>query len=280
MSDTKNEKSAPTSHDVTNPKEPEVFRNRTDPVTMSALVLTVEQGDNAVKTLVRKEFTDLKFPKVTRLRKDPPCPGNQHYCLHTFIPSKGATPDKDNIFGIMKCRGTYSNLSEADQWMNKLVREVDSNHEIWCSYVGVEFPVTTDDKFCKDINEIDLQKKMNQIAKDDLMSKKDEEKKSIQDIEDRKQELLEPSKDIKEKAVDDMEAYITLRTKRASLRQYLDNLEKKAKEVGKLIKNHSAEIHKMDDKHPEFEKTYKAKYEKGIKEVGADPKMNELMAYM
>ena len=43
---------------------------------------------------------DLKFAQVDRYYADPNLP-NQKIALVSFVPSKGATPDKDNIYGMM-----------------------------------------------------------------------------------------------------------------------------------------------------------------------------------
>lgn len=260
---------------------PEVFNEKTrdDKLTPSAPVLTKEEGDNAVKTLKRDELIKMKFPRVSRLRVDPPVNAQNVYCLHTFIPSKNAKPDKDGVFGIMKCRGTFPNLQEADTQIETLIRNVDSNHEIMESYVGREFPVTIDDRYFK-IDEINLKDKMTAIAKEDMLSKKQDDQKAMKEIEDRKAELSESTKDVKEKSLDDLEYYTSLRTKRATLRQYQEELEKKVKEVGGLLKECNKEIHKLDDKNPTFDKEFKPKYMEAIKKVGGDEKTNEILKYM
>lgn len=265
-------KTAPSKENI-----PAVFLNR--PPLSSAPSLTADETTVAVKALKRDEFVNMRFPKVQRVRADPNING-QVYCLHTFIPSKTAVPDKDGIFGIMKCRGNFPTLQEADAQIQNLIRNVDSENEILESYVGKEFPVTVDDQFFQKIDEIDLKSKMTAIAKDNMLSKKEDDLKSYKEIEDRKKELTESTHDTKEKSLDTLEYYTTLRTKRASLRQYQEELEKKLKEVGKLIKEQSSEIHAVDDKHPEFEKTFKPLYLKEIKKTGADEKDNKLLPYL
>lgn len=258
--------------------EPKVFSElpKLDPTSSS---LSKEEGTIAVKELVKKEFVNLKFPKVQRLNIDPPIPGNQVFCLHTFIPSSGAKPDNDGIYGLMKCRGTFHSLQDADNWCENLIRNVDSTSEITVAWPGKYFPVTTSDKFSK-VDEIDLRKQMTDVVKSDMKDKKEKEMQEINEIEQRKKFLMEKTEDIKENSLNDLEMYTTLRTKRATLRQYQEELEKKLKEIGKLIKEHTNQINEIDDKNPKFKNQYKEKYLKSINEVGATEATNPLMKYM
>ena len=56
--------------------------------------LTEEQTKVAKEALVSKEYISLSFPKTMRLHSDPVLNG-QTYCLVSFIPSTGSSPDKD-----------------------------------------------------------------------------------------------------------------------------------------------------------------------------------------
>lgn len=258
--------------------EPAVFTDRKDVLEKTAPPLTKEEIPLAASELIKTDFTKLKFPRVTRLRVDP-VPGNRPYCLHTFIPSKNAKPDSDGVYGIMKCRGNFATHEEADSWAQHLITNIDSNNEIQESFTGREFPVTVDDKFFK-IDEIDIAQKMTQVTKDDMISKKKDDNKTYTDMKSRQKELMEPVKDMKESTNDDLEFYTTLRVKRATLRQYLEELEKKESEVRKLISEQSKSLKNLDKTHPEYKDKYKTKYLESIKEVGADEKKNEIIKYL
>lgn len=257
---------------------PEVFAslNKCDP---SAPILSKEEGNNAVKDLLKNNYIALKYPKVQRLRTDPPCPGNQVYSLHTFVPASGAKPDKDGIYGVMKIRGTFPNEEQANQWCEKIIREVDSYNEIFVGYVGKEFPLTTLDKFAK-VDEINLREEMNNIAKEEVKKKREQEEQEKQSIENRRKALLEESRDVKEKSLDPLDFYTTMCIKRASLRSTQEDLEKKKKEIDHLLKEHSKTIHKLDDENPTFCKMFKERYMKSIKDIGGDEKSNPLVKYL
>ena len=86
--------------------------------------LTEDQVDSAMKALNDTSFVD-KFPKIERQYADPAIP-LQVYSLVSFVPSKGATPDKDGVFGFAKCRGNYASQPEANERAEYIIRNVDS----------------------------------------------------------------------------------------------------------------------------------------------------------
>ena len=65
--------------------------------------LTDEQTDEALKELNVDNFIE-KYPRVERFYCDPSIL-DQKYSLVSFIPAKGASPDEDGIYGMIKTRG-------------------------------------------------------------------------------------------------------------------------------------------------------------------------------
>ena len=102
--------------------------------------LTEEEVSNAMFELNNKDFTD-KFPRVDRTYADPP-PPMQTIGLVSFTPAKGAKPNENGIYGFAKLRGNYPNTEEAEQRAEFLIRNVDSYHQIYHTYVGRPFPIT------------------------------------------------------------------------------------------------------------------------------------------
>jgi len=74
--------------------------------------LSEEQVNEAMVALNNTSFVD-KFPRVERQFADPPIP-LQTYGLISFVPSKGASPDKDGVYGFMKMRGNYATQQESN----------------------------------------------------------------------------------------------------------------------------------------------------------------------
>ena len=94
-----------------------------------APVLTDPELDAALLTQNNTSFVD-KFPRVERQFADPPIP-LQMFSLVSFVPARGATPDKDGVFGFMKARGNYATTQEANERAEYLLRNVDSYHQIF-----------------------------------------------------------------------------------------------------------------------------------------------------
>jgi hypothetical protein len=250
---------------------------KTDP---SIPLLTKDQGDVAVKDLLNSNFTKLEYPKVTRLGIDPPLPGNQNLGLVTFIPSREAKPDKHGIYGIMKVRGTFATDKEASDWANKLIREVDSMNAINYIYPGRYFPVTNEDKFCENVDEVKLKEYTKNIVLDDYKEKKALEENEIKLVEDRKKDLLEPTDSVKDRVIDQLEVYTQLRVKRATLRQYQEELEKKQKEITSLIRKHTTEMGDLEEKHPTYATEFKKKYFNELSKIGVSEGNNTLLKYL
>ena len=88
------------------------------------------------------------------------------------------------------------NASEANQRAEWLIRNVDSYHTIHTSYSGRPFPLCSDTrKFVKETNEVDIRKKTVETISEEIKSKKEEEKRNVQDIKEREKRLLEESKE-------------------------------------------------------------------------------------
>ena len=151
--------------------EPDCMKNR--PVLEpSASLLQGDELKEAKQELVQKAFVQYKFPKIQRFRVDPPINQQNYYSLHSFTPAPGATPDADGCFGVVKFRGAFGNLQEADAWAEHLIRNVDSLHEIHIGYVGKEFPLTLDPLYFNETHEVNMKKKMDSVSKSHIQASK------------------------------------------------------------------------------------------------------------
>ena len=126
------------------------------------VVLSDEEVETGMKVLNK----DIRFAQVEQHFADPSQFG-QKITLVSFIPSKGAKPDKDNIYGMMKVRGVYATEDEANERAEFLIRNVDSYHEIFHAYVGRPFPITTSEMYSDEIKQIDIRKKTTDIISED-----------------------------------------------------------------------------------------------------------------
>ena len=258
--------------------EPQCMRDRIA-VQPNRRNLTDEEVEIAKKELINTSYLKLDFPKAIKIRKDPPL-AQQNYFMFTFIPSAGARPDADGTFGVMKQRGTFTTPKEAEERAEYLIAGSDSYNENIIGYVGTEFPLTTDSKYCLSTKEVDIRTKMDTISRDNVRSHRENDKKEIEDITERKRQLLEDTSEDKSQQIEDLDYYVTLRVKRGNIRILQEECEKKLKECAKILKKTNSEIHSLDDKYPQYPKEYEIKYRTALDAIGGNTSDNKLIDYM
>lgn len=214
------------------------------------------------------------FRPVERKFTDPPIP-QQVYCIHSFVPAKGASPDKDGVYGMVKCRGVFSSLEEADQKATELIKKVDSIHKYHISKVGHPFPMTYNSKFASEQKEIDLKEKTEEIMSSDLKEQTQDQKNEIKEIKEREKMLRE---DVK--AENPLEKYIMTRVKRAQLVwTYVQNAKKLSEMFGFIIKAEK-EIAQMDQEYPGFKEHYRDRYNEARRESGIPEHDDSFIKYL
>ena len=239
--------------------------------------LTNNEVKEAMKELNKTDFID-KFPKVDRVYADPSLP-LQTYGLISFTPAKGSTPNKDGVFGFAKLRGNFSSKLEADERAEFLIRKVDSYHKIYHTYVGRPFPITFSSNYSAETNEVDIRKEMADTISSDIKSHKQDDQKTIEEIRQREEKLVEESKQDGE---DPFETYITLKVKKSQLEwTYMEHL-KKIKEIKKIVLQTRDTLSEMDTQNPDFIKNYFSKYMKARSDAGFKENSSEksFISYM
>lgn len=223
---------------------------------------------------------DITFAQVDRYYADPP-QINQKIVLVSFIPSNGAKPDKDNIYGMMKVRGVYATEEEANERAEFLIRNVDSYHDIYHAFVGRPFPVTTSDGFASSIKTIDIRKKTTELISEDILSKKRQEKEEMLDIQEREKKLLEESNRAKEgKPIDSFDEYITENVKRAQLAWTFHETKKKILQMKNSFKTSTQRIQELDNENPGFVDSYREKYMEARKASGIPDDNDSFIKYL
>ena len=231
---------------------------------MSAPPLTEQQVSSAIEALVDTTLVD-KFPRIEKKFADPAIP-LQTIGLFSFVPSKGATPDKDGVYGFAKIRGNFATTTEAMDRAELLIRTVDSYHQIYNTYVGRPFPVTLDPKYAAKVEEIDIKKKATEVISEDVKARRDKEKEEMDSIKDREKQLLAESKeDYKE---DPYERYTVLKVKKAQLVWGYAQTTKQLEEMKKVILKTRRDLEEMDQANPEYKEEYFARYLKARRDAG------------
>lgn len=228
----------------------------------------------AMESLVVRDFV-AKFPKVDKFYADPTIPGQQ-IALHSFVPAKGATPDKDGIYGMVKVRGVFATQREADERAEYLIRNADSYHSIYHSYVGRPFPLSRDKKYVANTVEIDIRKKTTETIDKDVKDKRDDERKQMEEIKDREKKL----RDDVSSDIDPEDRYTELQVKRAQLSwTYVETL-KKLDEYKRIILKAREDIAALEEKNPEVREKYVEKYMAARREAGLKENEESFLAYL
>jgi hypothetical protein len=236
-----------------------------------------EEEIDILKEKLNKDIRDLQ---IDRYYADPNQHG-QNICLVSFIPSTGATPDKDNIYGMMKVRGVYATEEEANERADFIIRNVDSYHEIFHCKVGRPFPVTEDNEFASTVNSIDIRKKTTELISKDILSKKKQEKEEMEGIQEREKNLLEESKKAQEgEPMDIFDEYITMNVKRAQLLWTYKETKEKLKQMKNSYLQSIKRIKEIDIEMPEFKEQYKEKYMSARRDAGIPDEKNSFVEYL
>jgi hypothetical protein len=232
--------------------------------------LSDNEASSAMSELNITSFVE-KFPRVDRTYADPP-PPLQTIGLFSFIPAKGATPNENGVFGFAKLRGNYSTDIEANQRAEFIIRNVDSYNKIFHTYVGRPFPITVSSNYSAETSEIDIRKETAKVVSQNIKDKKEEEQKTVVEIQQREEALLaETRKD----EVDPYDEYITLKVKKAQLSwTYLEHIKKMAEVKDIIIKTRS-QLLDLDNQYPEFNNTYYEKYMKARTDAGISTEPKE-----
>lgn len=241
------------------------------------VTLTEEDVKQAMAEQNVNVFTR-RFPKVEKFYADPVIHG-QVYSLVSFVPSRGSTPDKDGVFGMLKVRGTFATEDEAMLRAEYLVRNVDSYHSIYHTYVGRPFPLAATNKYISDTVEIDIKKKVTEETSAQIRQKRDAERQTIKEIEEKEKELLS---DVAKKPeeIDPVDTYTELRVKKAQLSwTYLETLKKMNEMKANIIKARQ-ELVQMDADHPECREEYMTRYKEARKKSGLPETDESFMKYL
>ena len=265
---------------TTSTKPPQIILDLPTP-NVNRIDLTESQVQDAKKDLLKKDFIKLKYPREQKFRVDPNIPG-QHIGLISFTPSKNAIPDSDGCFGVLKFRGAFPSSNEAETYAEKLLREYDTYADIDLVFIGKEFPVMVDNTiYTKSTREIDIRKKVDDMVKADLRTKKDKEQKDIEDVMQRQQKLLDKTHaEEKEETYNDIDYYTTLRVKKAQALSLIDDAGKRVKEAEGVVASADTEINKLDDEFPQYKMDFMAKYEKALASIGSKLTDNPLVNYL
>jgi len=183
------------------------------------------------------------------------------------------------IYGVGKIRGAYTNLLEAEDASDYIVKNIDSSNSVFICKIGEPFPLVVKG-FAEEVKKVDVKNIIEQSMIENIRQKKAREQKEIEELKQREQHLKE-SVEISPH-FSDLDNYITMRVGLANnrytqekARQMIVDLEVKEKDlISKLLE--------LETEHPTFEKEFMDRYMAGRKSVGfnADEKLEGYLAFI
>jgi len=240
-------------------------------------VLNDEQTMEAMNTLCDKRVVDGTFPMVDRVYCDPAVP-MQNYTIFSFVPSKGATPDKDGFYGFAKVRGSFATVHEADERTEYLIRNVDSYHKYYTCFTGRPFPITLSSNYSSESIEVDVRKKTTETLSENIRKQKADEQKQIKEIKDREKMLVDDTTNKKED--DPYDRYTELKVKKAQLSfTYLEHRKKMA-EIKEIIIKTRSSLQEMDAENSDYGKRFYNKYMDARRESGLPATDESFIRYL
>jgi hypothetical protein len=240
--------------------------------------LTDEETAAAMKEMVVDDYVR-KFPQRERFYADPAIP-MQEYGLFSFVPAKGATPDKNGMYGMAKYRGSFHTNEECREREEYILREVDSYHKIYVTYIGRPYPITTSSQYSAETNEVDVRKKVTEVMSQDVKKQKRDEQKQMEEIKDRAEELYEDTAKEDLDDIDPMELYTTLKVKKAQLSwTYLEHM-KKIREIEGIITKTREEIAELDEKDSAYSEQFYDKYMTARRKAGLPETDESFIQYL
>lgn len=229
--------------------------------------LSSEQLKHAKKQLIKK---NLLFPQSVKSINDPVIL-NQEFGLVSFTPAKDAKPNQNGLYGVLKLRGNFPTLDDAQKHAENLVRNHDSYNEIYTVKVGNCIPLSKEAHFVEDTDLIDLNKQVENIVSADIREKRIQEKQEIKTIKEREQNLLKENKEIlnDEYKQDPLDNYIMVRVKKAQLMWTLiENRKRILNELIPALKKVKVEINNLNKSNPTFDQLYYERYTQARESVG------------
>eukprot|EP00122_Pirum_gemmata_P006452 Pgem_evm2s5899 len=241
------------------------------------------------KAQTKKAMSDLYvnreelYPKVERAYMDPMIK-DQNNVLFSFLPCRGATPNKDGIFGMIKIRGVFSDDESANKHAEYLITNIDSFHPIITGYVGRPFPLMADagSLAVDGTVEIDIKKKVEDETKNHIINTRKEDRDAIKEIKERERLLQEQNirtntedlnvassssdmPQVQGEVVQPMEEDFS---DPAQILYTYEETTRQLAEYKKLLTTNEDLIHNMNQESSEYEKTYVDKYMYARKQAG------------
>ena len=242
---------------------------------LGAPALTEQEVKDAMAELNVTNYIR-KFPRFEKFYADPQLQ-NQNYALVSFVPAKGATPDQDGVYGMLKVRGTFATEDESMLRAEHIIRNCDSYHSIYNTYVGRPFPLCVNKKYITDTTEVEIKKKIVETTSTEIRKKREEERQTMKEIQEREKELLA---DVERKEADPYDSYTELMVKKAQLSWTYHQTLQKMDEMKRNIIKARAEIKALREENEDYHNQYMGRYMEAREKAGLPTTDDSFIKYI
>lgn len=250
-------------------------QNASTTYNLGAPSLTEQEVKDAMSDLNVTSYVH-KFPRFEKFYADPQLQ-NQNYALISFVPAKGATPDQDGVYGMLKVRGTFATEDESMLRAEHIIRNCDSYHSIYNTYVGRPFPLCANKKYITDTTEVEIKKKIVETTSTEIRKKREEERQTMKEIQEREKELLA---DVERKEDDPYDTYTELMVKKAQLSWTYHQTLQKMDEMKRNIIKARSEIKLMRENNEDYHNQYMGRYMEAREKAGLPNTDDSFIKYM
>ena len=226
------------------------------------------------KTLVNEQFNDFRKMRQSRTYQEV---DGQRFAVLTWVPSTKASPDSDNTFGLMRIGGCFGTQAEADKHAEKLLRK-DSTREFLVTYVGLDFPLTSDDFGVLRTDKIDLKTKVEDIERQNERKLEELEEQKVREIEEAHENLL--SDVTRKRTPDDIDTYIELCVKQAHSEAERCKAIEQIERCNRVVVATQPLLEQIIANHPEYKQDAAKSYASACTRVGIDPKQSAVAAFL
>jgi len=241
-------------------------------------------SDDEVKSareagMINKELTNTQVSAFRRMRQTRHYlqPDGQKFAVISWVPSTKGKPDPDNCYGLMRIAGCFATQAEADRHAEKLLR-TDSTREFLITFVGLDFPLTTDNFGVLKTEEIDLQGKTEDIEAQNARRVAELEEQKAREIEDARDNLLNDVS--KKRTADDLDTYIELCVKQAHSEAERTRAIEQIEKCNRVVVATEPLLKHIAELHPEYKTEAPKTYASACARVGIDPAQSAVSQFL
>lgn len=212
---------------------------------------------------------------------DPPYK-NQAYALFSWLPSTGATPDKNGVYGMLKVRGTFDDESDMNKRAEFLISHCDSFHRIYHAKNGVPVPLTLKEEFSRDVKFVRQSATDDDIIHTSVKSDEQNSEEVQKELEGRIKKIRQEEKN-GAPDLEPMEDYIQSKVKIAFNMNAIDSMKKQLEQSYKIIRTAHEHIKELENENPEFKDQFMERYNNARRTIGVttdEDESNKQIEYM